>query len=259
MISERIVTTFFSPTGTSEKIAKAIGEGMTTMELEEINLTTSKVDSREFSADELAIFAFPVYAGRIAPPAVERMKGFLAKGTPAVAVVVYGNREFEDALLELKNILTEKGFEVIGAAAFVGEHSFSTPSAPVAAGRPDREDLQKAFTFGKTLSEKDFSMRAEIALPGNFPYKDGIQTNPISPVVDQEKCVLCKTCETVCPVGSVKVDETVVFAGERCILCCACIKNCPEGALAITAPPLLEKAQWLSTNYSTRKEPELFL
>lgn len=37
--------------------------------------------------------------------ALERLTRIQGNGQPAVAVVVYGNREFDDALLELKNIL----------------------------------------------------------------------------------------------------------------------------------------------------------
>jgi len=254
-----IVMASFSPTGTSRKIGLAIGEGLGSSTIEEINLTHSSADSRVLSGDELAIFSLPVYAGRVAPQAVERMAGLAADGAPAVAVVLYGNREFEDALLELKNILTEKGFNVIGAAAFIGEHSFSTPETPIAAGRPDQHDLEKAVDFGRQLAGKKKSFKADIVLPGNFPYKDGVQKNPLSPRVDQEKCVACKSCEDACPVGAVTVEKEVLFDGDLCILCCACIKICPEQALAMTAPPMLEKAQWLAANYSARKEPEVFL
>ena len=48
-----------------------------------------------------------------------------AHNTPAVCVVVYGNRAYDDALLELKDILTERGCRPIAGAAFIGEHSFS--------------------------------------------------------------------------------------------------------------------------------------
>jgi len=259
MQPESIILTWFSPTGTSKKIALAIAEGFNPKTTEEISLNHDAAGSRVFSADEVAIFALPVYAGRVAPLAVERMEGLTSDGSPAVAVVLYGNREFEDALLELKNILTAKGFNVIGAAAFVGEHSFSTAATPIAVGRPDQQDLEKAVGFGRTLAGKSLSLQADITLPGNFPYKEGIQQNPLSPQVDQEKCVECKTCEGVCPVGAISVEKGVMFNGSFCILCCACIKNCPEQAITMTAPPILEKALWLAENYSARKEPELFL
>lgn len=259
MQPETIVTTYFSPTGTSKKVADAIANGLGAQSNETLDLTSGSVEKRHFSADEFCIFSFPVYAGRVASQAVERMEGITAKGTPAVAVVLYGNREYEDALLELKNLLSEKGFNIVGAAAFIGEHSFSTPTNPVAPGRPDEQDIEKALRFGQQIAQKDSGIQGDLTIPGNFPYKDGMQKNPVSPEVDHDKCVLCGTCQGVCPVGAVSMDERVTLDGKLCILCCACIKNCPEQALAMTAPPMIEKAQWLSTNYSARKEPELFL
>jgi DUF1009 family protein len=65
-------------------------------------------------------------------------------GALAAAVVLYGNRNYDDALIELKDILTGRGFKVIAAGAFIGEHAFSTV---LGAGRPDREDLQTAVSF----------------------------------------------------------------------------------------------------------------
>ena len=44
-----------------------------------------------------------------------------ASQTPAVLVVVYGNRAYDDALLELSDIATGAGFVPLAAGAFVGE------------------------------------------------------------------------------------------------------------------------------------------
>lgn len=103
--------------------------------------------------DELTVVAVPVYGGRVAETAVERLRNFRADQAPVVPVVVYGNRDYEDALLELSDLLKEKGFVPVAAAAFIGEHSFSRPDMPVAAGRPDEEDLRKAMAFGLQIRE----------------------------------------------------------------------------------------------------------
>ncbi len=57
--------------------------------------------------------------------------------TPAIAVVTYGNRDYEDALLELQTILEQNGFVVIGAAALIAEHSIVHS---VGHDRPDEAD-----------------------------------------------------------------------------------------------------------------------
>ena len=72
--------------------------------------------------------------------------------TPAVIAAVYGNRHYDNALLQMRNILAEQGFYVIAARTFIAEHSVF-PS--VAAGRPDQKDkaAMKEFTVtcGKIL------------------------------------------------------------------------------------------------------------
>lgn len=65
-----------------------------------------------------------------------------------MAVVVYGNRDYEDALLELHDILSENGFVVVAAGAFVARHSIFPD---VAAGRPDRDDLDRMAEFAERV------------------------------------------------------------------------------------------------------------
>ncbi len=67
---------------------------------------------------------------------LETVKG---DGAAAMPVVTFGNRAFDDSLIELRDILRDNGFRPFAAAAFVGEHSFSTT---LAAGRPDVDDLR---------------------------------------------------------------------------------------------------------------------
>ena len=63
-------------------------------------------------------------------------------GAISIPYVCYGNRNYDDALIELGDILTAKGFENIACGAFIAEHSFSRI---LAAGRPDLVE----FSFNK--------------------------------------------------------------------------------------------------------------
>ena len=84
----------------------------------------------------------PVYAGRVAPIALQRIRRLKGENAPVVLVSVYGNRDYEDALVELRDETTRLGFTPLAAGAFIGEHSYSRPGMPVAEGRPDANDLQ---------------------------------------------------------------------------------------------------------------------
>lgn len=101
---------YYSPTGTSKKIAHAVCKGITSNQLSETDLTFMEAQAEQIHDNQLAIFVMPVYAGRIAPTALQRMSGIQGKNTPAVAIVVYGNRHYDDALLELCDVLKQQGF-----------------------------------------------------------------------------------------------------------------------------------------------------
>ena len=66
-------------------------------------------------------------------------------------MVCYGNRNFDDSLVELRDLLEADGFRTVAAGAFIGEHSFSTT---LAAGRPDQTDLERAARFADGILEK---------------------------------------------------------------------------------------------------------
>lgn len=192
MQPERICTLFFSPTGTSRKTATAVARGIAApfaatadstatadssgstdpanhaaeanrvaatpengpIPVRALDLTHAAPRPETLSADTVAVFAAPVYGGRIPRTALERMEGIRGEGTPAVVIAVYGNRAFEKAAAELADFVRARGFVPVAAAAFVGEHSYSTERTPIAAGRPDGQDLAAAEAFGRAVRRK---------------------------------------------------------------------------------------------------------
>jgi ferredoxin len=261
----KIWLVFFSPTGTSKRVINALVSGMQGIPCETLDLTSpGKVSAMQFGADELVIIGVPVYAGRVAPLAVKRLEMLRGNNTPAVLVATYGNREFEDALIELRDIALKAAFRPIAACTFIGEHSFSGPETPIAAGRPDSVDLATAEAFGKRISEKIAALQSsEIPrcpeVPGKSPYKEGMGPLPFTPTLLESACTQCATCLPVCPTGAISLDTRIEIDRNLCIFCCACIKICPEDALHIDADPIKQKRQWLFEHCTERKEPELYL
>ncbi len=255
----------FSPTRTSKRVIDAIASGIGDIPVDSVDLTyPDAVSTMQIAADELAVIGVPVYAGRVAPLAAKRLAAIKGNNTPAVIVVVYGNREFEDALLELKDIAEKAALIPLAAGAFIGEHSFSGPATPVGAGRPDSADLAAANAFGVKISEKiagieDVATRPDVRVPGNHPYKDGVGPMPVTPKVIEAKCTQCGICLSTCPTGAIALNSKIAIDKNLCIFCCACIKNCPEEALMIDAEPIKQKRQWLYENCTERKEPKLYL
>jgi len=260
----KVRSLYFSPTGTSKKIVEAIAAGCQEGGgAEQSNLTyPTSFDNLECKADELVIIGVPVYAGRVAPLAVERLQTIKGNGAAAVLVVLYGNREFEDALVELQDLAKEIGFQPVAGSAFIGEHSFSTMNLPIADGRPDDDDLRMAKAFGEKIAGHLGGMTDDISeslvVPGNVPYKDGMGSLPFSPTFNVGMCTGCGFCIETCPSGAISLEGELEVDAELCIFCCACVKTCPEGAVTVEAPPLKEKMVWLHENCKKRKEPQLF-
>jgi ferredoxin len=257
---KKVKLVYFSPTGTSKKIVEGIARGIE-IEYCHLDLTPPEPLKAKFELNDLGIIAAPVYSGRIPTTVVERFKTLEAKNTPAVIVVVYGNRAYEDALLELRDIAIKVGFKPIAGAAFIGEHSYDTPETPIAMGRPDKTDLKKAEVFGKKVKIKldKIIEIPKLKVPGNKPYKERRKQKPRSPETDSKICIQCGTCQKVCPLGAVIVSDIVKTKKEYCISCTSCVKNCPTRARYWKDKSVKKTAVWLHTNYSARREPEIFI
>lgn len=249
---------FFSPTHTSAKIARAIGEGIGMERRMETDLTLDGSGTPIEIKNALVIIAVPVYAGRVAPVALQRLQRLKGEHAPAILVAVYGNRDYEDALVELRDEAIKLGFTPLSAGAFIGEHSYSRPSMPIAEGRPDENDLQAARLFGKNSLNKMKEQNATTGffIKGNTPYRHVGPSTPAAPVCT-ENCFACGECIEVCPTHAIRLNNENEIETDKmqCIKCCACVKECPNGARVFDTPytPMLHE------KCATRREPELFL
>jgi len=257
---------YFSPTGTTQKVLDSIAKGITAEDVEHINLTLPEGAQQTIPpfSDELAIIGAPVYGGRLPVDAVNRFKQLKANNTLAILIVVYGNREFEDALLELKNHAIELGFIPVAGGAFIGEHSFASKDVPIANGRPDNLDVQKAMDFGSKIKDKITALRSldakmDLVIPGSFPYEaSGARSMAVSPITKEDTCTVCGTCVDVCPTAAISINGSVATKIELCIRCCSCIKSCPTSARVMEDSMWEKIANWLNENCSIRKEPQTF-
>lgn len=222
---------YFSAKGTTEKCADCIGHGMN-LETKSYNWFREPCsDILEIPDDDVLLFSMPVYGGYIPQLCADMAKFLKGSGTPAIISAVYGNRHYDDALLQMKDILTEQGFIVIAAGAFLAEHSvFPT----VAAGRPDTDDenamKQFAVKCRHILNSCDWENLGEIVLPGTPGY-DGYSYEglPFKPN-GNDKCISCGECAAICPVKAIDKATPKETAYDLCIACGACIKACPVGA-----------------------------
>jgi NAD-dependent dihydropyrimidine dehydrogenase PreA subunit/flavodoxin len=273
-MNKKIKTLYFSPTGTTQKIVKSIAGkiaenngGNIPVSHVDFTLPEARKEIFSFDKDDLVIAGVPVYAGRVPNVLLKFMNTISGNGATAVAVVLYGNRDYEDALLELKDILEANGFNVVAGGAFIGEHSFSTV---LGANRPDQRDMAAASGFAVKIGDKIKAAGepAALSVKGNKPYREYYRVkNPdgknvsilkVTPRTNSD-CIDCKLCSQVCPMGSIDSDDVSKVTGI-CIKCCACVKNCPVEAKYFDDENYLRHKQELELTYGgARREPECFV
>ena len=231
---------YFSARGTTETCARLIARELTDDVLsqnwaEKCCTRTSCTDSSctktmSIPADEVLLLSMPVYAGYIPKMCVDMVTTLQGTATPAIIVAVYGNRHYDNALIQMRDMLSRQGFVVVAAGAFVAEHSiFPT----VAAGRPDAQDKKAMIGFAaqcRALLQKDLSGCTSLTVPGDPAWNADITIKlPFTPDATED-CTDCGACAEVCPTGAIDTDNVRITNDSLCTWCGACISICPTKA-----------------------------
>lgn len=250
-MSDKMEVYYFSPTGGTKRVSSIFTDAM------EKEVVWHDLGSKETMGEklegEMIVVAAPVFGGRIPSVVREKMEKLSGMGKMAVTIAVYGNRAYDDALLEMNDILIKRGFTVIASGAFVAQHSMAPE---VGAGRPDQEDEKEIRKFAEAV--KNSTSTENIHVPGNHPYKPEMNM-PVTPL-SLPSCTMCGKCARVCPTNAVSItDGKVATDAEKCIFCMTCTYGCPEKA-RILPPPLQQKMeQMLGALKNVRNKNEIFL
>ena len=256
-----LYTLYFSPTDGTAKVVRAVAEGFGLEPLaHDLTLPGGRREHLAFTESDVVIVGVPVYAGRVPLLVANHFERVHGHGARAVLLAVYGNRAFEDALLELQDLCLGRGFRCLAAGAFIAEHS----TAPaVAASRPDGADLEAARALGAEAAGKwqrhpDSGALPELVVPGNRPYRDRPPRVPMAPDTS-EACAACFTCAEHCPAGAISFADPRQVDPGLCIRCSSCVKRCQLKAKSFSHPDYLNRRALLTANCGhLRREPERF-
>lgn len=255
----------FSPTGGTGKVLEAV-TAQWQAEKQQIDLSDPSKDfSKEvFQVGDLCFIAVPSYGGRVPATAIERLGQMSGGGATTVILCAFGNRAYEDTLLELSDVLTRQGFCCTAAVAAVAQHSIMPRFG---SGRPDEKDLEELSAFSAQIKAKlecslkcdqaDGRKETTVKVPGNRPYREygGV---PLMPKADQS-CVECAVCAAKCPVGAIDPASPSKTDKTKCISCMRCILVCPHHARKLNEVMVFAASQKLKKVCSSRKANELFL
>ncbi len=246
---------YFSATDTTRRCVAGVATGLGQELSKEINLADDlEAVLPAFSENDVVIVAFPVYGGRLPMQVSDALQRISGNNARVIAMVVYGNRDYDDALLELTDILRDASFRIVGQGAFIGQHSISPA---VGALRPDDKDLLQLREFGeecrKVIDAEAKSYKLD-APKGNRPYKK-IAGVPVHPKADEADCKRCGICADKCPVGAIPADRPFTTDNEICISCGRCIYVCSNKARRYSGITYNTIGTLFKATFSKRKSP----
>lgn len=248
----------FSPTGGTGKVADILAnewEGSVTR----IDLSDAKTDFSkiEIGQEDIVLAVVPSYGGRVPGLAAERLTKIRGNQARCIIVCVYGNRAYEDTLVELQDIAENCGFQTVAAVCAVAEHSIMRQYA---AGRPDGKDAEELRGFAQKIYGK---LRADglaapvPEIPGNRPYKKAGGAGMVPKA--SKGCIGCGLCAEKCPAQAISRDNLKTADPKKCISCMRCVAGCPKAVRKVNGAMVSAAALAMKKVCSERKGNELFL
>lgn len=244
----------FSPTGGTKKVSKAITQNW--FQVNTIDLSDPNTDYTNFSFDQdsLVLIAMPSFGGVAPQLALDRLAMIKANKAKCVIVAVYGNRAYENTLVQMEDYAQNGGFQVIAAISAVAQHSLIHEYAT---GRPNADDCKELSEFGDRILEKATSNElSKPFIPGNRPYKKS-KTGMV-PKADSS-CTFCGLCAQKCPASAILKNAPDATDKSKCISCMRCVSICPIHARKVNSLITAIVIEAIKKSCSVDKANELFI
>ncbi|AFA50069.1 EFR1 family ferrodoxin [Acetobacterium woodii] len=241
MFGTQINFYYYSGTGNTLLVVKEMIE---IFSAKGISVTLHKIEETDPQKIDTTIpfgIAFPVAFQSTLPFVCDFFKA-LPRADKTPVFMVDTMMAFSGAIVgPLKKVLTEKGYDCIGACEIVMPNNWLPKQINEEVnGKKINSGLEKARAYAENLIKGNTSWKRIPFLSKGFYHLccnhfimervNLAEGRKIT--VDQEKCIKCGLCAKLCPVNNIKMKDYPEWH-KSCELCMRCLSFCPANAVII--------------------------
>ena len=256
----KCIVIYFSQTGNTEKIAKAIQTGVKQTAGHCDIARIKDVNPKALYEYDLIGLGSAVFGGQLGSMAVFLNNLRFVGGKHAFlfgthGTITHGGDFFPSAYRRAE----KSGLVIIGTGDWYGDcYLLHMPEPYPTAGHPDEIDLKEAENFGREMVVRSWRISAgetdlippvpeappmpEISLPEGSPEPVGNFASTLK--FHKEKCLYpnCRLCMDNCPMEGIDLSVKPPVIAKPCLNCEFCTRVCPTGAL--------DMDEWVETTAS---------
>lgn len=239
----------FSGTGNSRMIARMLSDATGDCNVVELRgklLTEPETARLNAGDDRHVIWVFPAYGWGVPPMVEQFMKAVVLESDsePLQYMVATCGDDIGLTDHQWKRLITMRGWRA-GAA-----YSVTMPNTYICLPGFDVDptELEEAKLSAAVGRVKDIASRImrddtdDSVVRGNFahlksdvikPFFNRFLMSPKGFSVDAKLCIACGKCESLCPAGNIRIDDSgLPHWGDSCAFCLACYHVCPKHAVS---------------------------